>query len=313
MSEGGVVVGGDAAVESLRKARDSSAVLKLELAKLRSCVPALAIIALEGDDDKLVYSQWLRRAREDLKYAMFPCKGKGPLLNLRSAVQRDRTGLGEGVYFFVDRDFDELRGRSPGADIFMTDRYSVENYLVSEDVLEATLEVEFHCHAAPEIKRQIIELFGRDFEKFLHITKGSNFRLFFARKTGTEVGTIPKGIGKLASVEVGEIKEGSLSPDEVIVYVSEPKEELGTELGAEFDKLCPRSHYRGKFALAFFNQWLRKLAEQSSRPERGVFASLTNAAAVRSSELTLNTFASRSSLPEGFRDFVAKIEGREAA
>ena len=52
MSEGGVVVGGDAAVESLRKARDSSAVLKLELAKLRSCVPALAIIALEGDDDK---------------------------------------------------------------------------------------------------------------------------------------------------------------------------------------------------------------------------------------------------------------------
>ncbi|WP_456744867.1 DUF4435 domain-containing protein [Bradyrhizobium sp. USDA 4354] len=48
------------------------------------------------------------------------------------------------MYFFVDRDFDDFRGfQSDPATTFCTDQYSIENYLVTREVLEELLKDDF--------------------------------------------------------------------------------------------------------------------------------------------------------------------------
>jgi Protein of unknown function (DUF4435) len=68
------------------------------------------LLAFEGDDDKIVYGQWIRRIRPGLRYEPFPCGGKREAKELKNALGRDLAQLGENVFFLVDRDYDDLTG-----------------------------------------------------------------------------------------------------------------------------------------------------------------------------------------------------------
>ncbi len=127
--------GGQALLDDMRKSRDVAAVLKTRLAQLKSGAPDVPVFAFEGPDDKFVYYAWVGRIDRDVRYEPFICNGKAGVLELRRIVRRDLGDIGKGVYFFVDRDFDDLRGEDPWDDLFMTDRYSVENYLVDDQHL----------------------------------------------------------------------------------------------------------------------------------------------------------------------------------
>lgn len=294
----------DAAVEAMRAARMRPSVLKIELATLRSAVPDNAVFAFEGDDDKIIYRQWVQRVRHDLTYVSFPCRGKGPLLELRASLQRDKTGLSQGVFFFVDRDFDDLRGQSQGDDIFITDTYSIENYLVDPSVISAALEIEFHCHDAPALRQQLVAQFQETYDAFLTQTEEVNRRLFKARRAGIDIKPLPKSITKLAKVGVRTVDKGTEEPDAVVVYEKEPSALSFEGLDDQFDALDARLRYRGKFALLFMQKWLRELAAEASSDTRGCFAHLKSKSAVRVAELTLTGFSSRSPLPTGFGEFI---------
>ena len=68
------------------------------------------MLVFEGDDDKIVYGQWIRRVRPTLRYEPFPCGGKKEVRELKNALARDLAHLDDGVFFFVDRDFNDLLG-----------------------------------------------------------------------------------------------------------------------------------------------------------------------------------------------------------
>lgn len=297
----------DLAVRALRSARSRPVVAKLELAKLRSTLPDAPVLAFEGDDDKIVYNQWIGRIRPEFRYVNFPCGGKGHILSLRKLLQNDQTGLRNGVHFFIDRDYDDLRGHEDGPDIFMTDKYSVENYFLDPEVLDSALEIEFHCHAAPELRAQLLETFERLYEEFLNVTHNANSRLYVARKLNLEIKPLPTAIGKIASVSLTEVQAGSLSDEEIVCYIEEPDPTLVGPLQAEFLELDRRARFRGKFALLFLTKWLRELADQNALDDRGLFAPLTNKSAFRVAELTLTRFASRSPLPNGLQAFAQAI------
>ncbi len=63
--------------------------------------------------NKPVFIQWIRRLSPDLTYEPFLANGKRKSLALRKSLRQDLGNLREGVYFFVDRDFDDLQGTSP--------------------------------------------------------------------------------------------------------------------------------------------------------------------------------------------------------
>lgn len=304
MSEAFGSFGHDAAVDAMRAARARPSVLKIELATLRSAVPDNVVFAFEGDDDKIIYRQWVHRACPTLSYISFPCRGKGPLLELRASLQRDKTGLSEGVFFFADRDFDDLRGQEEGDDIFVTDSYSAENYLVDAAVIDAILEIEFHCHDAPALRGELVRQFEETYEAFLAQTEEVNRRLFKARRSGVDVKPLPKSIAKLATVGVRSVAPGTAEPDTIIVYEGELPIDQAGGLDEQFAALDPRTRYRGKFALLFMEKWLRELAAEAGSESRGCFSVLKSKSGVRVAELTLTCFSARSPLPAGFTAFV---------
>lgn len=297
----------DLNVEALKRARNSPAVLKLQIARLRSALPDLPILAFEGDDDKIVYHHWLAKLRPDLVYASFPCGGKGKVLTLRQSLQRDRTGLNVGIYFFVDRDFDELRDQESGPDIFMTDTYSVENYLVSPSVLDKVLEIEFHCHASPNVRSAIRDRFLACYREFLDVTRIINKRLYIARQSKIEIEPITDRLGDIAEVNFERSRAGRLSDQDIINFRSDPDINQVAQFEREFEALDAERRYRGKFALMFFKKWIECLAAQKDEADRGVFRDSTSKAPFRTGELGLNCYASRSAFPADLEAFVKAI------
>lgn len=297
----------DTYLEKLRAARSRPAVLKLEFIQLRQLLPATMILVFEGDDDKIVYFQWIMRVRPELEYEPLPCKGKKNVLSLRDSLLRDRSDLSRGVYFFVDRDFDDLMGYDPHPTTFMTDCYSTENYLVDENVLSLLLRDEFHCHARPDIRQRIVERFVRSYSEFMEVTKEVNMKIFLSRRLGLSV-KMPDKLKFLAKVRLGKVEPPN-EPSLSLKLEREPTAEEIAQYQEEFLAMEPRLRYRGKFALMFFEKWLNDLADEHAGNIAGtLFDGLERSSNVRRSEISLGGFASKSSLPRGFREFVCAME-----
>lgn len=296
----------DSYLERMKASRSAPSVLKLQLASIRSDLTDVAIFAVEGDDDKIIYFQWINRARPNFTHDYLICRNKLGVLQLADSLSKDLTDLGRNVFFFIDRDFDDMVGFEVRQSIFMTDRYAVENYLVDKSVLDAVLKVEFHCHLRPEIRASICEKYGRLLDRFLRITKDLNRRAFVAKKSGIQFAKpLPDKIGPLAVVELQSVEYSEVcKSDEIVCLKREPSTEEWSKWNSVFDDLAPLERYRGKFTLAFFRRWLDKLHEEyaSSRTST-IFRDLDRRANARVAELVLSNFASRSSLPTGFTEF----------
>ena len=253
MSEAGAQSPEDAFVQRVKEARRSGAVLKARLITLRSDLPDATILVFEGDDDKIVYGQWIRRIRPGLRYEPFPCGGKKEVRALKNAVHRDMGGLGRGLFFFVDRDFDDLTGFLDVADVFVTDTYSVENYLVTDEVVEDLLRDEFPCHAKPDIRKKVLDLFRQDYDAFLKASASVNERLYIARRIPIELARrLPTSLGGIAEIKLGAISKGSTPPENLVIYTREPSAEREAELKTEFSTLeqLPPSPTRKGFPAA---------------------------------------------------------------
>ena len=298
----------DAAVEALKNARGSAAELKLKLVNLRAELPASIIFVFEGDDDRGVYYSWVRYLDASFRYEPFSCKGKAAVLRLKQALDRDASGLNKGVYFFIDRDFDDSKGASLDDSIYMTDQYSIENYLVNASVLDEVLKIEFHCHAAPQNRASVAREFERMYGQFLSVSTEVNRELYAARALGVELQEdLGAGISKFARVTLNDVERVEVDPSDVVKPVRPITEEEKVGLSAEFDQLEPRTRYRGKFALSFFLRWLDLLARDRREQNSDFFKGLDGDVRVRSSYLSVTTLAARSGPPEGFRNFFSRV------
>ena len=114
--------------DHVRAHRSSGAVLKTRVSNIRSRDRTALIAIVEGVSDVAPYEVWIARIFRQLAFEFVPGAGKSQLLDFRRRMKNDRSGLVSGIYLFIDRDFDGLRGQQEGDDIFCTERYSIENY-----------------------------------------------------------------------------------------------------------------------------------------------------------------------------------------
>lgn len=295
-------------VSELIAARGSDAVLKAEFVALRSWCPGIVVLVFEGDTDKGVYRHWVRRVCPDASYEPFPCGTKRRVLGLKAALDRDVNGLREGVYFFIDRDFDDSLGYELGELVFMTERYSIESYLVSDAVLEELLKISFHCHGVAASRRpKIIEAFHRCLDSFIDAIRGLNFLLYVCRRSKIDIHRIPSSLSSLISVEVESVE---LREHDLVEFLAPdrcPSKREFDDCRAEFERLNPMMRYRGKFFFWFFHQWLELLARDRKR-ECGLFDGFEQEGAVRNGAFSLDNMASMSCLPFGFEEFVKGID-----
>lgn len=295
-------------IERLKESRKRPAVLKIQLVELKSKVGDLPVFAFEGDDDKIVFGHWVGRLNHTVRYEPFICNGKKGVRELKCIAARDQGNFRDNLYFFVDRDFDDLDGFPDAENVFMTETYSIENALVCEQVLDGLLRDAFPCHGLPEVREKIISIFSNDYASFLTAVEDINRRLFIARRTPiAQKKPIPTSLKLLASVEVGSVVAADTYPNAVIVLAREPSDDEVAACAHEFGNLDGRARYRGKFCLKFFEEWLRKLAMLYASENSPLFEMCPKASRVRSAEFVLSNFAAKSLIPTGLSEFIAKV------
>ncbi|MDM8566253.1 DUF4435 domain-containing protein [Candidatus Halobeggiatoa sp. HSG11] len=97
-------------------------------------------IFFEGKTDGAYYLPELRRRRKQYEISQFICDGKDGVIEAYNdkRISKKVTDW-KNVLFFVDRDLDELLNiiKIPqSSSFFVTDYYSIENYLVNNEILE---------------------------------------------------------------------------------------------------------------------------------------------------------------------------------
>lgn len=297
----------DEELESMKQARKVSSVLKISILSIRSQLATIPIFVFEGPDDKATYSQWIRRVVPNLKYEPLPANGKDQALKLWDSLVKDKDALINGIYVFVDRDFDDLKGRENHPNIFMTERYAVENYVVCEKVLEEILKDELHCHAQPEVRRNVIAHFANAYKNFQVMVKDINFLIYCARKLRIDIDSMPKKMSKIASISLGGMQPADPPCESYIELQRQITAEEAEGLRAEFDALESPHRLRGKFLLLFFSKWIELLAIERLRQETHLMSALPKVTKVGASVFSIGSLASRSSFPEGLELFLARV------
>lgn len=299
----------DQQIERMKQSRSSAAVLKAKLATLRSEMPDGVIIAMEGKEDKAVYFQWINRVRAGYAYEPFPCGGKGQVLELFTALQRDLGDLKDDVFFVLDRDFDELRGHSPHPKIFMTDRYAIENYLVEDAVLEGVLRDHLHCEAQVATRKQVCELFNQVYDEFLNRISELNFTLYAAKRIGLRLssGGAPGNGLDVVRIELSTCHKGHKDISEILTIERDLSEIELFDLGPEFATLHAKHRYRGKYSYEFFVKWLKLVVEDRVSDATHLFGAAGKPGKISASVISSSLFASMSPLPLGFEEFVGTL------
>jgi len=297
----------DQYLEGMVRARDRRAVLKMELAKLRSAVQGTLIIALEGKDDKSIYAQWIRRINPEIKYEPFSCGGKRKVLELKAAVEADLNNLAEGVLFVIDRDFDDAQGSPPSDRLFMTDSYSVENYLVESGVLQELLTNELGCDAQPSLRRDIQASFEQLYDDFLTCMREVNRRIFFARRLKIDItGSIPKKISEFVTVNISSVAGTGMTPADFIKLEREPTAEEVALHDSDFEGMEAQSRHRGKFAIAFLMKWLELLADDRKAKNSHWFCQLNKNIKINLQAISPGLMATKSPISPGLSEFIGR-------
>lgn len=262
-------------LSSMIRAMESDSVVKQEFGIfLTGLVSCDRVFAFEGPDDKTVYYHWVQKLRNDFTYEPYVCKNKHKALQLYDVINKDKTGFATSTYVFIDRDFDGLRGRAPGRALFMPDNYSVENYIVCEQVLQDLLKNDFHC-ADERIRGHAIKRFGEIYQHFLHLTSGMNYRIFSARRFKIrQIDDLPTKIGQIADIHLDRCEPGRLAASEAVKLHRELDDMEKATATEEFALLDQRKNFRGKFALLFFVKWLGLLRADRLSEASVLFAGL---------------------------------------
>lgn len=298
----------DFLIERLRQARQVPAVLKTKLATLRSTHPDILVFAFEGIDDKGVYYHWIKRVQPEFIYEPFVCNGKRQVLEFKQSLDCDLGGLDRGVYFFVDRDFDDLRGVQQDESIYMTATYSFKNHLVCETVLDELLKNELHCHGEPVCRHLVIEAFKSQYSEFLKITREVNKRIYFARRCSiNEVKKVTWRAGHLANIQLMTVSPVDVLPESLVKLEREPLAPEYAEHEPSFNGLDSRMRFRGKFALLLFRKWLGLLVADRKSPESILFPGLDREGLVVRDVPTLDSMAARAIMPPCLADFIRSI------
>lgn len=295
-------------IDSLRRSKSKSSVILLEFLTLRSMIGNTIIQVFEGGDDKIVYSQWLKRCRFDLNYEPFVCNNKEQVLRLHDAVVRNQAGAKEHSYFFIDRDFDDYKSYVSSDLLFMTDQYAVENYLVCRQVVDDLLKNEFPCHGAIELRGRVLDVFERLYDEILDHLNELNFHIYVARCLKIELrGHIPDTFARIAVISADRIDHVSYDPSAIVPYMTEVTQEQRESFRAVFTELDRRSRHRGKFAFKFLSKWLAAIVADYKSAESIFFSEVDKAKNVRESDIVLSNLASKSPLPTHLCDFINKM------
>lgn len=292
-------------VEYAKSKRDSGSVAFARFLDIRAAAPDAAVAAVEGRDDVGVWKVWFVRCGLEEHIELLPCSGKEKVFELREILQRNKRNRTDNVIYIVDRDYDDWAGQDQSEDIFMTDRYSIENYFVCERVVDHALNNQFLCAGKPAEKKPILDRFNCFFEEYRVASYETHKRTYYARRMGVEKGnSLPSKFKMIVDV-CGRYQVKPLPLTAVAVEIPAGADPITLDkYDRDFSELPFLERARGKYHRAFLQFFFQSLQDERKIQNRCLFPREKPEDNFKYSALNLCEWAGVSKMPKGLKQFI---------
>ena len=258
--------------EDFRRERASPTSIHFQFRLKDAHAPNNVHVFFEGHDDLSFYMNFLLTFSSDKEIYPYICSNKRNVYETHGKVTNgDCQGI---TLFFVDKDLSDVLNESweRAQNIYVTDYYSIENYLVSEEMLyRIWMELFRFKQGFLEFENSYRAKFREELERFYKLTlpiaawaiylrrlgkrpnvNNIHFSRFFVLKADL---TLEKSTEMQQDNETHFLEHvcGESTPAEYQTGIDTIKEELL--------KLSPKFYLRGKLELCFFVRFVNALLE----------------------------------------------------
>jgi Protein of unknown function (DUF4435) len=154
-------------VETLREERGKAhSIFHSLLLVLNKTAQSTVFLFFEGEDDPSFYLSHIRAHAFANEYSSHICFGRDEVFKVRELIERDERLVGRS-WFFVDKDHSDIMSSSiTPNDVFQTTVYSIENYVVCEQVFFAYWTEVLHLDSSDPRRDVYWEAFAATYPQF---------------------------------------------------------------------------------------------------------------------------------------------------
>lgn len=155
-------------IDTLRNARTSRVAVLHEFWSQHNPSQARVHAFFEGHDDVAFFSYFIeRKLPKNTRLYVYRCEGKARVYEAFAQITSKLPAI-RSVLFFVDKDLDDILGTAWPTDprVFVTDVYSVENYMVTVEVLQRLLRDAVKLKDVAFDHEVLVEQFSRQLLRF---------------------------------------------------------------------------------------------------------------------------------------------------
>lgn len=123
---------------------------------------------VENDDDFEFYRSCVMHVYYEYKLFCYSMEGKQNVKDAYEIIDIDGYESGR-VLFFVDKDYDDILGihQIVASNFFYTNHYSIENYLVTEEVFSIILDRYYVNTINDNLKDKLLKIFRESYNSFV--------------------------------------------------------------------------------------------------------------------------------------------------
>ncbi len=172
--------------EKLRGYREARNAVWLQFLQAYARDFRILFLFFEDLASQALYLPVVQRFFPNVKIRSLPCRTKRDVLSLQVRISSDGP-MNRRTLFFVDRDHDDFVGtpQTSTQEIFYTTFYSIENYLVTPDVVREILHQKLCVDQAVCDIDAVVANFSRQHKVFLALLRPFMIWAIFHRRTGT--------------------------------------------------------------------------------------------------------------------------------
>ncbi len=238
---------------------------------------------VEGDPDQSFYRLHLEKfAIDSSNIFTYNCEGKARVYEVYQAIL-SRFPRCDRALFFVDKDVDDIIGKTWPADprIFVTDTYSIENYVICPEAVRKYFRDFVKVRRVDIDMDLILNQFHRQAIRFHSMVLPIMAWIVVMRRSGNHVNLNNVDLGRLFVIRDGEIAR--LPRRRTMEYLQRVTQTENVRCDwrsvratcRELRRFVPKKYVRGKFEAWWFLSFINKVCEDIKRiaaEENGSFS-----------------------------------------
>jgi hypothetical protein len=294
-------------LDKMRASRSNPQVALISYTTVRGKNPEKLICVFEGYEDLPYYETIFNRVGNTTAFSSIIAKGKDQVLSLRTILKSNHY-KDDKVRFFIDHDFDGLKGNAAGEDIYITEGYYIENHLADANILSSLLNSEFKCCAVGDDSavHTINELFDNFLSAFFEIMRPANQAIYYARTHDVKLKNIEDRIGEYFLLTLEGITATHSDQFDLIGWPDGIDRNISS-VETDFSRLDPHMQWRGKFIFELFVKFLHQLKSDRTSDTPKLFEKKAGVKFDPNGDI-IRVLASLSTIPPSLTSFVKTFQ-----